>query len=34
MSQVRRFESEEDYILFVAERQDRDIDSVRREYYE
>lgn len=34
MAQVRRFESEEDYIRFVAEYQDRDIDAVRREYYD
>lgn len=32
MSQVERFETTEQYLEFVAEEQNRDLDSVRREY--
>lgn len=32
MSQVERFETTEQYLEFLAERQDRDLEAVRREY--
>jgi len=32
MSQVERFETTEQYLEFVAEEQNRDLDLVRREY--
>lgn len=32
MSQVERFETTEQYLEFVADRQNRDLDAVRREY--
>lgn len=32
MSQVERFETTEQYLEYVAEREDRDLEIVRREY--
>jgi hypothetical protein len=32
MSQVERFETTEQYLEYVAQRQGRDLDAVRREY--
>lgn len=32
MSQVERFETTEQYLEYVAKRQERDLETVRREY--